>query len=148
MFTHLPGGQKIESKFPNFPRQFQIAPLPLRLTKPLQVLKENPELYDKSSFNGTNFYRFFVTLFKVSSSQLKDQNDSDSPINTLLLHLNNEDQSLKNSNDQKNTDSEKKPKKECFLSPHKLKLMHLQLLKFLRNISYQKLTDSSSKLKT
>ena len=69
---------------------------------------------DKIFFNATKFHRFDVHFFKLFSVQLIDQADSGSPLNTLLLHLTNQNHSLNISNDQNDTDAEKITKKKVF----------------------------------
>ena len=85
----------------------QVAAYRVLLTKALQPLKEHHEDCEKNIFNAKNFHRFYVHFLKFFSSQLNDQVDSVSPINTLLLHLINQGLSLITSNDQNYTDAEK-----------------------------------------
>ena len=88
-------------------RQYQNAALLFFLNKAAQALKENPDDCDKTFFNTTNFHRFDVQLFKRSSPQLNVQTNSDSAINTLLLHFLIQHLSLDTFHEQKNTDAEK-----------------------------------------
>ena len=56
-------------------------------------------------FNTTNLHRSQVHLFKLFSSQLKDQTDFDSLINTMIIRLLNQNQSLGTFHEQKNSDA-------------------------------------------
>ena len=76
------------------------------LTNIFHVLKENPRGCDKNFVNAANFHRFHVHLFKVFSPHINDQADSDSLINTLFLHLVNQNDFLNISNDQNDTVTE------------------------------------------
>ena len=82
------------------------------LTKALQALKEDFEDCDKSFFNVTLFQCFQLHLFRFFPPQLNDQADSNSFMNTHLLHLVNENNPLKLSNAQRDTDAEKREKEE------------------------------------
>ena len=84
-------------------RQFQGAALRVLLNKALQVLKETPENCD--IFNATNFHRSHGQLFNFFSTQLKDQKDSDTCIQTLQLYLINQN-FFTAFNIQKDTDAE------------------------------------------
>ena len=89
-----------------FRKQFQIAALHFLLNKVLQALKETPDDCGNTFFNTTNFHRFGVHLFKFFSPPLKDQTDSDSLINTLLIHLLNQSHSFDTFLEHKTTDAE------------------------------------------
>ena len=82
MVTHLPVIVKWSNR-----GQVQIAALQVLHNRAHQALKQSPRDCEKSFFNTTNFHRFRVPLLKLFSAQLTDQTDSDSQINTLLLHL-------------------------------------------------------------
>ena len=64
-----------------------MAPLLGLFTKARQVLGEQSEDFDKSSFNATKSDQFDVHLSKPSSLHLKDQADSDPPTKIFLLYL-------------------------------------------------------------
>ena len=105
MFTCLPGCHNQTTRTSRSQKQFQIAALRVLLNKACQTLKVTPE--DFEIFNETNFHRFHVYLFKLSSTQLNDETDSKSLINTLLLHLINQHHWLNTFNNQYDTDAEK-----------------------------------------
>ena len=105
MFIFSPGCRNQTTNSFKIPRQFQIAALRVFLNKALQSLKENPE--DCEFYNLAIFYRFYLHLYKLFSSQLNDEIDSNSLKKILLLQLINSDNSLNTFNDQNDTDAKK-----------------------------------------
>ena len=94
MYTPSPESHNPTAKTSEFRKHFQIVDLPVFLNKALQALKEAPEGCENTFFNTTNFTRFHVQLFRLFSPQIKDQTDTDSLINTMIIHLLNQNHSL------------------------------------------------------
>ena len=92
-----PGYDQRTTKSSKFQSRFQIATSRVLLNKAVQALKKTPE--GCGFLNATNFHRFHVLIFKLFSLQHNDQLDSESPINTQLLHLLRRNHSVNSSND-------------------------------------------------
>ena len=105
MFTSSPGCQNQTAKPMKNPRAVPICCDTSSSQQGPSTSEGDPEGCE--FFNATNFHRFHVPLFKLSSPKLNDQTDSDSLINTLLLHMITQDHSQNTFNDQNNTDIEK-----------------------------------------
>ena len=86
MYTSSPPNHNQTARTPKSKRQFQIAALCVLLNKALQALKETQDNRKKTFFNTITFHRFKVSLFKLFPSQLNDQIDPESLLNTLLIH--------------------------------------------------------------
>ena len=82
------------SNLSEFEWQVRIAAFRILLNYAVQALKGTPDDCDETFFNTTTFRQFHVQLFKLLSPQLSDQSDSDSIVNTLLLHHKNQNHSL------------------------------------------------------
>ena len=67
----------------------------------------NPSRLWQNIFQHNQLPRFHVRFIKLFSSQLNDQTDSESIINSVLLHLLNQKHSLHAFHDQNNFDAEK-----------------------------------------
>ena len=82
MYTTSPGCQffDVEKTLSNCPHR-------VLLDKALQALEETPDDFEKAILITTNFHWFRVDLFKLLSPQLNNETDSDSVINTVLIHF-------------------------------------------------------------
>ena len=127
MYASLLDRHNQNVKGANFRREFQIATLQVFLNEALQALKENPDDCEQRIFNSTTFHRFYVCFFRLFFRQSKAQTDSDSVINTLRLHLLNQNLSL----EQKIHDAKKYISKSL-KSSLKLLMITALNLKFLR----------------
>ena len=94
MVNTSPESHNQTAQLSRFKRHFQFALLRAILNKSLQALKETPYGCEKAFFNTTDFHRFHVHLLKLISSQLIDQTDSDSSVNTTLFQFLNRNFSL------------------------------------------------------
>ena len=95
-------------KSSKFPRRFEEANIRILLAKPRQDLKEDREGSDKNFINASSIRGFHLLLFKFFSPQFHDQAYCDCCIITLLICPVNQPHSPNTSNDQSDTDTNKK----------------------------------------
>ena len=107
MYTSSHADHIQTAKSSNFRRQLKLLHFVSSSTR-LFKLRRKPQMIVKKEtfFNTTNFHRFHVHLFKLSSPELQHQTDSDSLINTMLIYLLSQFQSLDTFHEHKITDAE------------------------------------------
>ena len=128
MITSSTASHDRTAKPSEFRKQFQIAALGVHFNRYLQALKKTPVVCENTFFNTTNFHRFHVHSFKLFSSQLNDQMDSDSLININMFQISNPNDLLDTFHEQKQLVRRNSKMKSSMPSLKQTPINHLKLM--------------------